>query len=117
MQLLSLLSLKVFHIFVILFVVTTPFITTDVMILLLHIVSIFSLIIHWAANNTICSLTLLESKLRGIPMEHSFIYSFIAPIYQFLHLEMISENNLSTLVYLIVILLMVFSLIKIYKLC
>lgn len=108
-------AIRTFHIFVILFILSAPFITVDFYILLLHIVSIFSLIIHWSTNNTICSLTLLESKLRGIPMEHSFVYSFIAPVYQFLHLEMISENNLSIFIYLIVILLACFSLSKIYK--
>lgn len=106
--------IRIFHIIVTLFIIITPFVISDFLILLLHVVSCLSLLIHWYTNNSICSLTLLESKLRGIPLEHSFIYSFIAPVYQFLNLEMISENNLTSFIYISIIFLLSVSLYKIY---
>lgn len=107
--------IRLFHILVVLFILVTPFITKDFMILLLHITSCISLIVHWMSNNSICSLTLLESKLRGIEIHHSFIYEFIAPIYEFLHIPIISENNLSTFIYVLVVSLMFFSIYRLSK--
>ena len=70
----------IFHIIIILFVILTPFYKIPAY-LILHIIFCISLIIHWTKNNNACSLTLIESKLRGIPESDGILYKFISPIY------------------------------------
>lgn len=107
--------IRLFHIFVILFIVLTPFISDYFLILLLHFVSSLSLIVHWYTNNNICSLTLLEASLTGAPINNGFIYGFISPVYDFLQWNFISENNLNIIIYTIVIVLGSISLYKMWK--
>lgn len=92
-----------FHILVVLFMIITPF-TKIPMYLLLHIVFSLSLLVHWYNNNNICSLSLLESKLRGIEYNNSFTHKFIGPLYD------ISETEWSKICYSITIILAFISL-------
>lgn len=92
-----------FHIIILLFVILIPF-TKIPLYLILHITFCISLIIHWAHNNNACSLTLIESKLRGISESDSFSYKFIAPIYD------ISKTEWSNFCYIITIILALISL-------
>jgi len=103
-------TIKVFHIFVIFFVIFTP-ITTNVLnyYLILHILLCISLLVHWLANNNICSLSVFESKLRGIPYTESFSHQFVSPIYD------ISSTSLSQISYFITIIALLASIYKIYK--
>ena len=94
----------IFHIFVILFVITTPFICASILILILHITFCFCLIIHWVNNSDSCSLTLLECYLKGIPASESFTHQFISPIYN------ISESSWSIICYIITIFVMLVSI-------
>lgn len=97
-----------FHLIVVLFVVFAPF-TNILSVLLLHIVFSFSLLIHWVANNNICSLSLLEAKLRGTVYQKSFTHKFIGPIYD------MSQTSYSRFCYIVVIILMSISIYKMYK--
>jgi serine/threonine protein kinase len=97
-----------FHIFIVIVVLLLPF-SNIPSLLLLHFVFSFSLITHWYFNNNICSLSLMESKLRGIKYTTSFTHQFIAPIYN------ISTTQWSNICYIIVILLMSISLYKLIK--
>ena len=73
---------KLFHTIIILFVLLTPFLLNKYhSLLILHISFSLCLIIHWVNNSNVCSLTLLESRLRGIEPDESFLYQFISPIY------------------------------------
>ena len=95
-----------FHIFIVLFMVFVPF-TNIPSLLILHIVSGICLLIHWKLNSNVCSLTILEAKLRGIDRVHTFTHEFIAPIYD------ISSTSWSHVCSILTILLVYISFIKI----
>jgi hypothetical protein len=100
--------INVFHIIVILFVLFIPF-SNIPMLLLLHIVFSMSLLVHWYNNNNQCSLTLLESKLRGLDVTESFTYKFIAPLYD------VSKTDWSKICYSVTIVLMIVSIYRLYN--
>jgi serine/threonine protein kinase len=97
-----------FHLFVVLFVLLAPFSSTPY-ILLLHFVFCVSLLVHWAANSNSCSLSLLESQLRGVPYTKSFSHQFIAPIYD------VSKTSWSNFLYTITFFVMFVSFYKLYR--
>ena len=97
-----------FHILVILVVLVLPF-TNIPALLLLHFVFGTSLLVHWYFNSDICSLTLIESKLRGIKISDSFSHKLISPLYT------ISKTDWSNVCYIIVIVLSSISLYKFLK--
>ena len=99
--------IRIFHIFIILFVLIAPF-TNLTALLILHITFSISLLVHWVFNSNECSLTLLESQLRGLPRNESFSYKFISPIYN------ISNTDWSYFCYIITISLMCVSIYKLY---
>ena len=93
------------HILVILFVIFGPF-SNIPSILIIHIAFSFSLLVHWLANNNACSLTYLESQLRGIDVKDSFTYQFISPVYD------ISKTDWSRICYIITIIVLSISIYK-----
>lgn len=95
----------VFHILVILFVIFAPF-SNIPSILIIHIAFSFSLLVHWIANNNACSLTYMESKLRGIDVKESFTHQFISPVYD------ISKTDWSKICYIATIILLMISVYK-----
>jgi predicted neutral ceramidase superfamily lipid hydrolase len=99
--------IRIFHILIILFVLIAPF-TNLTALLILHITFCISLLVHWLFNSNECSLTLLESQLRGLPRNESFSYKFISPIYN------ISNTDWSYFCYIITISLMCVSIYKLY---
>lgn len=100
--------INVFHILIILFVVSTPFITDITYYLILHVALCVSLLVHWWANNNICGLSVVEAKLRGIEYSDSFTHQFVAPMYD------ISKTNWSNICYIVTISVMIYSIYKIY---
>jgi hypothetical protein len=48
-----------------------------------YYVMVPTLFIRWVTNYSKCSVTTIESKLRGIQEEDGFIYKIITPIYNF----------------------------------
>lgn len=97
-----------FHLTVILIILILPF-TNVPSLLLMHSVFSISLLTHWYFNSNTCSLTLLESTLRGIPNDKSFSHQFISPIYD------MSNSDWSNTCYIVVICLMSISLYKFLK--
>jgi len=95
------------HILVILFVIFAPF-SNIPSILIIHIAFSFSLLVHWIANNNACSLTYMESQLRGINVEDSFTYKFISPVYD------ISKTDWSRICYIVTIIVLMISIYKLY---
>ena len=73
-------AITLFHIFVILFVILAPF-TGNSALLVLHLSICLGLLTHWASNQNICSLTLMEAHFRGLERSKTFTHQCIAPIY------------------------------------
>jgi len=102
------------HITLVLFIVTIPFFGKNYL-LFIHVITGITILIHWIANNNICSLTLLEYKLRKIitkkpvKQQDSFMARLINPIYDF------KKNNHSRRVFLYFVLISLIML-SIYKL-
>ena len=99
--------IRIFHLFIILFILIAPF-TNLTALLILHITFSISLLVHWVCNSNECSLTLLESQLRGLPKNESFSYKFISPMYD------ISNSDWSRFCYVITIFLMCISIYNLY---
>lgn len=104
--------IRLIHILIVLFMIMVPFLQ-NLQLSILHFTFGISILVHWYCNNNVCSLTLLEAKLRGIEVGKGFIYQIIAPVYDFLKLDAISEHNLTTSIYVVVITLMLISLYRI----
>lgn len=97
-----------FHGLVVLFVLSAPFFDVPYF-LILHFTFCVSLLVHWWGNSNVCSLSVLESKLRGLNYTESFTHKFVAPIYD------ISKTTWSQICYVVTILLMCISAYKIYQ--
>lgn len=72
--------IRILHIMLIFFILFAPF-SNIAPILILNITCTWCLLVHWAANNDICFLTLMEAKLRGIDYRKGFLHQFVAPVY------------------------------------
>ena len=94
------------HILVVLFVILVPFSRKFFppqskypgFLLLMGAILIFWLIIHWILNDSTCCLTVLESHLRGIPMNDTFMYSILDPVYRFISKDHLNNGTLSGVV-------------------
>jgi len=74
---------NIFHWFVILFVLCAPF-ASDQRILIIVLMLMYTIIIHWIANNNVCCLTVIEKVIRGEPDDSkTFFGRLIGPIYTF----------------------------------
>lgn len=100
---------SIFHFSIILFIIVIPFTKVFPAILFIHILLCISIILHWLHNSNVCSLSILEAKLRGIPYTKSYTHSIISPIYD------ISKTQWSKICYIIIIFLMGISMINILK--
>lgn len=98
----------IFHTIIVLFVIFGPFINIPAF-LILHITFCACLLIHWYGNSNVCSLSILESQLRGLNRTETFSHKFIAPIYD------INESNWSAICYIITIFTMSLSLYYLYN--
>lgn len=94
-----------FHLLVIAFVLIAPF-TQLPALFILHITFSFSLLVHWYCNSNVCSLSMIESKLRGLDYTESFTHRLVAPIYD------ISKTTWSKLCYTVTIILMCIAIYK-----
>jgi hypothetical protein len=97
----------VFHIVIVMFTLLAPF-TDSTGLLILHITWSITLLVHWIGNSNACSLTLLESKFRGVESCETFMHRLISPFYD------IPEGVLSKICYIMTVLLMLFSMYKLY---
>jgi len=92
----------IFHTIIVLFVLFAPF-TKIPAILILHITFCICLLVHWYSSSNICSLSLMESKFRGLNYTETFTHKFISPIYD------ISESNWIIMCYYITFFVMFLS--------
>ena len=105
-----------FHFLVVCFVILTPFIGNNYL-LILHVISIPFVVLHWIMNDNTCILTIIEGEIRrnlyGKPMEkhESFIRKFIDPIYDF----SFTNSQYQLIIYTSTILLWLLSVYKLYN--
>ena len=69
------------HSLVVLYIVLVPFLAPW-FLLPGHIGMNSLLMMHWLTNNNTCAWTILEAKLRGLPVEEGFIYSIVRPMFE-----------------------------------
>lgn len=71
------------HVLIFLFVVTVPFIGSD-MLVLLNLVFMLGILVHWICNNNICVLTVIEKHIRGTPDDtQTFFGKLFGGVYTF----------------------------------
>ena len=97
-----------FHCLVILFVCFAPF-TKIPAILILHITFSICLLVHWGANNNMCSLTVIECYLRKVPPTDTFMHQLISPMYD------ISSTDLNNIVHIVTYVTMFLSIYYLYE--
>lgn len=84
--------------------------TSDsIAVLILHTTTCACLLIHWIAMNNTCSLTLLESKVRGVKNNETFMHRLVSPVYD------VHESTLSLLCKVVTALVMMTSSYKLSK--
>ena len=98
----------IFHSIVVAFIVL-GWSSGDPMVVLLHFTSCFTLLLHWYMNNDICSLSMMESAIRGINYKKGFVARFISPIYN------ISNTQAEKLCWFITVIGLCVSGYKLYK--
>jgi len=108
--------ISIIHILVLCFIIITPFIDSNYL-LLLHAMLVPFIIFHWVLNNNMCALTLVEKKLREKitgtknAEKECFSCKIIEPIYDF-------KNNYkerATFIYIATISLWLVSVSKLVK--
>ena len=90
-----------FHFCIVIFVLVAPFINI-IAIWILHIIFCICMIIHWKLNNNICSLSVLEAKLRGLDYVETFAHKFVSPIYDISSSDWGSFTTVLTLIVLFI---------------
>lgn len=75
--------IRAVHLVFVLAITATPFVTKRIELLLLHFVFVVGMMLHWYLNENTCVLTLLEAAVRGVPSDKTFVFSIVAPIYDF----------------------------------
>ena len=90
-----------FHVLTILFVVITPF-TNIISLLILHVTFCICLLLHWKMNSNVCSLSILESYLRGVERTDTFTHQFVAPMYDISSTQWCDISTILTIVLLFI---------------
>jgi len=100
--------IKILHILFIFFVLF-GFLSNDPLMLILYLVTLISLQLHWYLNDDTCFLTIMERTLTGRTNDESFMYQLVSPIYK------INDKYLSLISKVVVLILIIFTLIKLWK--
>ena len=99
---------RLFHMFVVCFILFIPFMKVPWLVNLLHTVSVMSLLLHWYLDQDVCVLTILESALSGVRLSESFMYKLVSPIYR------IRDSDLKKIVWVVTPVLGMITLKKLY---
>lgn len=73
---------KVIHWIIILLNIFVPFMDNPYL-LQLYVICVPFMWLHWMTNDDTCALTLMESRLRGVSSNETFLHEIISPIYKF----------------------------------
>lgn len=88
---------NIFHWGIVLFVFFAPF-ATDQRLVLIALMLMYTIVVHWIANNNICCLTVIEKILRKEPDDSkTFFGRLIGPIYTFGNEDLICHIIIFTL--------------------
>lgn len=104
------------HLIFVLFIVITPFVGNNYL-LLLHAIFVPFMMIHWYINDNDCFLTLMERQIRlklygTVPDPNDcFTYNLIAPVYDFKK----NNSNMSFFIYAITFGLWFITLYRLYS--
>ena len=83
------------HVALVLFIVVTPFLKVDVLIMFLHAVLVPCILFHWLSNDNTCCLTILEQALRkNCDKEQLFFQRLVGPVYEPRHDSLIVAGML-----------------------
>ena len=96
----------IIHILIIILMLTLP-LSNKLGVLILHWVSLLTLMVHWYFNSNACFLSLLEAKIRNINVKSTIFYSLVLPFYD------MTENEYSKIVWIITLILFSISTYKI----
>lgn len=97
----------ILHVLIFLFVITVPFIGSDIFVLL-NLVFMIGILVHWICNNNICVLTVIEKTIRGTPHDdQTFFGKLFDGVYTF--------GKDSRISWWILCFLILFSLYKVIK--
>ena len=103
------------HVMFILFIVITPFVDSNY-ILLMHIMVIPFMMLHWLTNDNTCMLTIVEKNIRRelygkkYNEDECFTCKLIEPVYNFTN----KYETMSNIIYSITTILWIISIGKIY---
>lgn len=100
--------IRLFHILIILFILIAPF-TGSLYLLIVHIFLCISLFVHWYNNNDECSLSIMESRIRGLHYTESTTHKFVSGMYN------ISKTDWSNIVWILTIVLFCISIYNLYS--
>lgn len=78
---LQILLIQAAHLATIAFLLLAPLMSNPG-VLVLHNVAVPAILVHWMTNSDVCILTLMESKLRGIPSSSTFFDRLVGPVYR-----------------------------------
>jgi hypothetical protein len=112
----TLLFINIIHIIFILLIIIIPFSSSNYL-LIMYILLVPFIILHWVLNENTCCLTVLEQNIRNkttglkINKKDTYIHKLIAPIYDLKK----NNQNLSTYIYTITIILWLLSCGGLYK--
>lgn len=99
--------LLLIHIIMMVVLVVLTF-SNKLWLLILNMTCLFSLLVHWYLNLDVCVLSVIESKLRNIPISSTIFNKIVKPIYN------ISERTYSNIMWTMTILLFNITLYKIF---
>ena len=96
----------VLHALFVVYLITLPFLTVSLSLVLLHIALLLSITFHWNLNNDVCALTVLEQQLYpDVPRDRLFMQRLVGPFYN------VSDSDIRCATYL----LMLVTIIKYYN--
>lgn len=104
--------INVLHIIIVTYVLVVPFFPAKMNmapIFLVHVGMTMSMIIHWILNDDTCCLTVMESTLRGVPKQTSFMHRLISPFYN------MNEDTVGNVTTILTFVLLFISLVKLRK--
>ena len=101
---------RLIHVALVLFMIIVPFQSTpSLYLLIIHVFFGTMMLLHWLMSSDGCILTVIESKLRGIPASASFVHSIVSPIYN------ISDEVLKPIVSVATVGLVALSVKRLFK--
>jgi hypothetical protein len=98
--------IRILHFLLVLYLILTPFLSSNTSFLKLHIFILMFIILHWQLNSNECALTMIECYLTGESKHKSFFGRLVSPVYT------LQNSQIRMLTYL----LLLYSIVHWYRL-